>query len=162
MTRLTTLRATGPMHTVTDSLDTLPLLGDTTSNQVLLFSQSTAPPPSQDTPQYPNYTLPAANLSYPVGPSSPMNVSLFLITTDASSLSTLPRTGCAMRASTADSARNLGASQSQGLWLRDQSGWRWQWLVNGLTPQTNYTVYAIANETYVSGPINFATKSGMP
>lgn len=150
----------GPLHTLNDSVVSLPLLGDTTSNQALLFSPPIASGPSHETPSYPNYTLPAANSSYPVGPSSPLGVTLSIIPTTSSALSTLPRTGCALRNSTAEGLLNVGAKESEGLWLKDDDGWRWQWMVNGLTPQTNYTIFAITDTTHVSGPINFVTKSG--
>lgn len=66
-----------------------------------------------------------------------------------------------MRSTTTDDANNLGASQSEGLWLKDQNGWRWQWVVSGLSPETNYTVYSVTDGTHVAGPINFVTKSSM-
>lgn len=150
------------MHTWTTSLDDLPLFGDSTSNQALLLSPPIAPAPISDTPTFPNYTLPVANLSYPdFGTSEPKNVTLVVAPTSSSSIFTsLPRTGCALRAVAANGVQQLGLKQSDGLWLKDGNGWRWQWVISGLNPQTNYTVFAVTNETYVSGPINFVTKSG--
>ena len=57
---------------------------------------------------------------------------------------------------------NGGAPRVQGekLWLRDADGWRTEWLVGGLSPQTNYTAYALQDGTKVSGPIFLSTKSG--
>ncbi|KZT63560.1 hypothetical protein DAEQUDRAFT_770506 [Daedalea quercina L-15889] len=145
----------GPIHQV---LNELPLFSDSTANQLLAFS----PPFSSSnisSPSYPNYTLPAAILTFPPEPQSPPDYSLFIAATTSSAFVSLPRTGCAFR----DSASNIGhyvtPSQSEGLWLRDADGWRWQWFVNGLVPRTNYTVYAVKNETQVTEPIYFATKS---
>jgi calcium channel MID1 len=45
------------------------------------------------------------------------------------------------------------------LWLRDQTGWRSQWLVGGLNPATNYTAFVVQDSTKISGPIYFLTKS---
>ncbi|KAI0698032.1 stretch-activated Ca2+-permeable channel component-domain-containing protein [Cytidiella melzeri] len=151
----------GPFH---DILDGLPLLGDTTSNQALVFS---SPLSYSNTthivdPTYPKYILPPANISLPDGaPALPINVSIFIAPTAASELVSLPRTGCAIRAATIEDSHvlNAGETADNGLWLRDTGGWRWQWLLNGLTPLTNYTTYVIENGTKVSGPINFVTKS---
>ena len=43
--------------------------------------------------------------------------------------------------------------------LRDAAGWRTQWVLEGLTPSTNYTVFIIENEETVSLPLYFTTKS---
>jgi hypothetical protein len=45
-------------------------------------------------------------------------------------------------------------------WLRDDLGWRTEWLVGQLTALTNYSVYAIQDGTRLSRPIYFTTKSG--
>lgn len=147
------------MHQV---LDTLPLFGDTTSNQAIIFS----PPFDHDSlsitqPSFPNYTLPPANLSFPSPPASPPNFTLFIAPTDSSVLTSSLRTGCALQSLQGPGIFQFSPGRSLGLWPRDTNGWRWQWLVNGLTPSTNYTAYAI-DGTAVSGPIFFATKSGMP
>ncbi|KAI0695683.1 stretch-activated cation channel Mid1 [Cerioporus squamosus] len=133
-----------------------PHVGDTTSNQALIFS----PPFSL----YPNYTLPSANLSLPEPPSNPSNYSLVFANTSSPAFKSLPRTTCAIRAAALQGSRTgvdfLTANQSQGLWLRDQDGWRWQWFVGGLTPRTNYTAYTLQNGMLTaSKPINFVTKS---
>ncbi|CAL1702382.1 unnamed protein product [Somion occarium] len=145
----------GPMHEIMDSY---PFLGDTTSNQALLFSPAFGEA-STSNPTYPNYTLPAANLSFPQGPSSPPNFTLIIVPTSSSSLASVPRTACAMSSVRAADVLHEGPAESEGLWLKDQAGWRWQWLVNGLTPATNYTVYAMQDNSKVSSPINFVTKS---
>ena len=110
---------------------------------------------------YPNYTLPPANLSFPTGPSSPPNYTLIILPTSSSSLDSVPRTACALSNVRARDVLHMGARESEGLWLRDLSGWRWQWLINGLTPATNYTVFAMQDRKKVSSPSNFVTKSGM-
>ncbi|OCH89949.1 hypothetical protein OBBRIDRAFT_777729 [Obba rivulosa] len=147
-----------PLHQL---LDTLPLLGDTTSNQAFLFSPPFSPP-SYTAPTYPNYTLPPANLTFPATPSPPPDFTMFVIPTSQSVLSSMPHTGCALSAAASTGSNNVvtqPTSASQGMWLRDSDGWRWQWLVNGLTPQTNYTAYAVQDGAKVSGPINFVTKT---
>ncbi|KDR71720.1 hypothetical protein GALMADRAFT_74770 [Galerina marginata CBS 339.88] len=137
----------------------LPLFGDTTSNQALLFSAPFLPLPDVPTPQYPNYTLPAANMSQPPLPSSSAAGNLTLILTPTSAglglaSSNRPRTGCFL-----SSQKTTGTIVSQKPWARDARGWRMQWLVEGLIPQTNYTAYVVHDSAKVSGPIFFATKS---
>ncbi|TCD65161.1 stretch-activated cation channel mid1 [Steccherinum ochraceum] len=149
---------TGPIHSGDIGS---PLLGDTTSNQALLFSPAFAPPPKID-PTYPNYTLPAANLTFPAAPSDPPSFQLFIAPTDAFASAGIPMTGCAVTeaASTAGNGMLLVTpQQSEGLWLRDDDGWRWQWVVQGLTPSTNYTAFAVQDGTKVSDEIMFVTKS---
>jgi hypothetical protein len=80
------------------------------------------------------------------------NFTLVILST-AESVS-IPRTGCFL-----SSQESIGTPARTGLWLRDQKGWRTQWLMEGLTPSTNYTAYVVQDETKVSSPINFATKS---
>ncbi|KAH9946563.1 stretch-activated Ca2+-permeable channel component-domain-containing protein [Amylocystis lapponica] len=140
-----------------EQLLTLPLLGDTTSNQAFLFSPPFSPPQG-DFPTYPNYTLPPANLSVPAAPSSPPDFSIFVAPSTSSALASLPRTGCAMAAAQ-NGSQYVPSSGSQGLWLRDSDGWRWQWMLNFLSPLTNYTAYAVQNGTKVSEYVYFATKS---
>jgi calcium channel MID1 len=137
-----------PLH---QHLDARPFLGDTTSNEALVFSPPFAPI-SPEQPSYPNYTLPPANLSLPSPPSSP-NFTLILAPT-SSSLS-VPQTGCRLSA-----IQSSGNELNQTLWLRDQTGWRSQWLIGGLNPATNYTAFVVQDSTKVSGPIYFLTKSG--
>lgn len=139
----------------------LPLLGDTTSNQVLIFSPAFAPPPHIE-PSYPNYTLPSANQTFPAQPADPPDFQMFIAPTTSFGSAGIPRTGCAMKAaSTQTGMFMVTAQQSEGLWLRDNSGWRWQWVVQGLTPSTNYTAFAVLDGTKVSDEIMFVTKSGM-
>ncbi|EPQ53149.1 hypothetical protein GLOTRDRAFT_117225 [Gloeophyllum trabeum ATCC 11539] len=144
----------GPMHEI---LPTIPLLGETTSNQALIFSPPFSPPPIVS-PSYPNYTLPPANLTYPEQPSTAAatNFTLVLAPT-SSSLASQLQTGCSLTSSPSQA----GSQIFQSLWLRDEKGWRSQWLMGGLTPLTNYTAYVVTNQTKVSGPIYFTTKSAL-
>ncbi|TBU28826.1 stretch-activated Ca2+-permeable channel component-domain-containing protein [Dichomitus squalens] len=137
-----------------------PLLGDTTSNQALIFSPAFDPPTLQQ-PGFPNYTLPAANLSIPPEPSSPTNYTLVFAPTFSAPFQGLPRTSCAIKSrSTAKGVITLSSVQSDGLWLRDMNGWRWEWFLGGLTAKTNYTAYTLQQgQLAASKPINFVTKS---
>jgi hypothetical protein len=147
---------TGPSHEI---LSALPFLGDTTSNQALLFSPpfsnvNATPQP----PTYPNYILPPANPplpSLPQGVQAP-NFTLVLDSTSTSSLTTIPQTGCRLLA-----APTPNMELALQPWLRDEDGWRIRFLAQGLTPATNYTAYIVQSGTKVSGPIYFATKSGI-
>jgi calcium channel MID1 len=135
--------------------DQLPLVGDTTSNQLLIFSPPFAPTHAP-TPSYPNYTLPAANLTQPPAPASSdapqFDLAIFKSGDDA----TVPRTGCALAA-----APFANAVLSEQFWMRDAAaGWRNEWLVGALAPQTNYTAYVVVDGTKVGGPVHFVTKSG--
>lgn len=140
----------GPIH---ENFPSLPLLGDTTSNQALLFSHVFSIPVDVK-PTYPNYTLPAANLSVPTPPETP-NFTLIVSPTSSSTLTSLPQTACMLT-----SQRSTGTIANQSFWLKDQAGWRSQWLLETLTPATNYTAYVLQDRTKVSGPIYFVTKSG--
>jgi len=159
----------GPLH---EHLPTLPLFGDTTSNQALLFS-----PPFEridiSDPTFPNYTLPSANLSLPPPTQTP-TFTLILGPTSSfpiinlendSTGSKLPLTACALQNTINDLvAGQLGdtsANVESSIWLRDQQGWRGQFLVNGLAPSTNYTAFVVQDGSKISGPINMVTKSGM-
>ncbi|KAH9476226.1 Stretch-activated cation channel MID1 [Psilocybe cubensis] len=146
-----------PIH---QTLDALPLLGDTTSNQALIFSAPfLALPDNTDLnrrPTYPNYTLPAANMSQPPLPAgvSPPNMTLLITVTNPNNVEL--RTGCALLTR----EDSVGTIASETVWARgDALGWRMQWVVEGLTPSTNYTAYVVVDETKVSGPVYFATKS---
>ncbi|EJD00456.1 uncharacterized protein FOMMEDRAFT_142366 [Fomitiporia mediterranea MF3/22] len=157
---------TEPLH---QHLNSLPLLGDTTANQVLLFSTSFSPITFEE-PTYPNYTLPDANLTVPNPPTQTPNFTLlvgptnsfpeFNYTTNAF-VDGSPITGCALAnrpGLTVNTGSNTGNVQTK-LVLRDFNGWRTQWLAGGLDPLTNYTAFVLQDNTKVSGPINFVTKS---
>lgn len=138
-----------PIH---QHLNDLPFLGDTTSNEALLFSPVYAGY-TKNQPQYPQYNLPPANLTKPTAPASP-NATL-IISPTSSNLAAVPQTGCRLR-----TAQSSGNQVSEGSWLLDENGWRSQWLVGGLLPSTNYTVFVVQGNTTVSGPIYILTKSG--
>lgn len=139
----------GAIHEI---LQTPPFLGDTTSNQALLFSAPFSPSVLQK-PTYPNYTLPAANLSTLAPPTSP-NFTLIVALSSSSLLTSLPQTACMLSAQ-----RSRGTVRNQSLWLRDEEGWRSQWFLEGLAPATNYTAYVVQDSRKVSGPMHFLTKS---
>jgi calcium channel MID1 len=137
-------------------MDEPSLLGDTTSNLAIVFSPLLLNV-SIAKPEFPNYTLPPANISMESVPPSlaTMNVSYALFPTSSSPVGRLPHTGCALRAS-----NSTGNTINGTLWQHEPTAWRTEWLIGGLTPATNYTLIAIVNDTHVSKPMNFATKSG--
>ncbi|KAG6868905.1 hypothetical protein C0993_008203 [Termitomyces sp. T159_Od127] len=142
-----------PIHGLQSDTD-LPLLGDTTSSQALIFSPAFSEI-HYYVPKWPNYTFPPANLSQPPLPSGLPNYTLVISPTSSTpSLTSIPRTGCMLL-----SQKSMGTISNESLWLRDISGWRTQWLLEGLVPSTNYTAYVIQNSAQVRGPIYFATKS---
>ncbi|KAG1850506.1 stretch-activated cation channel Mid1 [Suillus tomentosus] len=130
----------------------LPFLGDTTNTQALIYSPPFSPIESSP-PMYPNYTLPPANLSIPSPPSSPPAFSLIIAPT-SSGLASGMQTACSI-----NSTSSSGLIVSNDLWLRNNDGWRSQWLIDDLTPSTNYTAYIIQDQVKLSGPIYFTTKS---
>lgn len=140
----------GSIH---ELLTDLPFFGDTTSNQALLFS-----PPFQMIeniqPTYPNFTLPAANMSQPPLPTTFPNYTIILSPT-SSGLANGLQTGCFL-----SNQNSSGTIANETIWARDDEGFRTQWLMGGLTPSTNYTAFVLQNNTKVSGPIFFTTKSG--
>ena len=139
-----------PIH---KTLNDLPYFGDTTSNQALVLSHVFAKIDTIE-PTYPNYTLPAANMSQPPPPTNPPNMTLVIAPTSVG-LANGPRTGCFLSAQ-----RSVGNIANESSWARDESGLRTQWLMGGLSPSTNYTAFVLQDTTHVSGPIYFTTKSG--
>ncbi|KAG1734588.1 stretch-activated cation channel Mid1 [Suillus lakei] len=129
--------ATSTGALVHELLPALPLLGDTTNTQALIFSPPFSPIESSPS-TYPNYTLSPANLSTPSPPSSSSRI----------------LSSCGI-----NSTSSSGSMLSNDLWLRDNHGWRSQWLIDDLTPSTNYTAYVIQDQVKLSGPIYFTTKS---
>ncbi|KAH7886736.1 stretch-activated cation channel Mid1 [Phlebopus sp. FC_14] len=143
----------GSLHEIVDDL---PFLGDTTANQVIIFSPPFAPEEIEQ-PRYPNYTLPLVSSSAPENPPSPPTFNLVLAPLSAQ-LPSLLQTSCSLL-----NTSMAGSLISYDLWKRDTEGWRSQWLVDGLTPSTNYTAYVIQDQLKVSGPVYFVTKSaGFP
>ncbi|KAJ8593761.1 hypothetical protein M405DRAFT_575375 [Rhizopogon salebrosus TDB-379] len=133
-------------------LPSLPLVGDTTNTEALIFSAAFSDAESLHS-SYPNYTLPLANLSTPSPPSSPPSFSLFIGPT-SSGLASGPQTACGVQ-----SASTSVSVESNDFWLRGNDGWRSQWLIGGLEPSTNYTAYVVQDQVNLSGPIYFTTKS---
>ncbi|KIK55700.1 hypothetical protein GYMLUDRAFT_248510 [Collybiopsis luxurians FD-317 M1] len=142
----------GPLHQV---LATFPLLGDTTSNQALIFSPPFDPPTLVE-PSYPNYTLPGPSLSPPSPPDSSPNFTIVIAPTSSQNLTSLPQTACMI-----SSQSSSGNIANESLWLRDEDGWRTQWIIEGLSPQTNYTAYVSEDGKKLSGPMYFTTKSAV-
>jgi len=141
-----------PVALVHELIPALPFLGDTTNTQALIFSPPFSPIESSPS-MYPNYTLPPANLSTPSPPSSPPTFSLVIAPT-SSGLASGMQTACSI-----NSTSPSGLVVSNDLWLRNNHGWRSQWLIDDLTPSTNYTAYVIQDQVKLSGPIYFTTKS---
>lgn len=52
-----------------------------------------------------------------------------------------------------------GRPLAKSVVLRDSNGWRTQWLLEGLEPSTNYTVFVVESAETVSPPLYFSTKS---
>jgi len=131
------------------------LFGDSTRNQAIFFS-----PPFESIeisqPIFPNYTLPSAQTQFSVSqPSSTPNFSLTLVeTSSASELSW--RSSCALAATS-----SKGTVKNQTNWIRNETeGWRSKWLVEDLSPGTNYSAFVSQGGSKVTGPLYFITKSG--
>ncbi|KAI6021117.1 stretch-activated Ca2+-permeable channel component-domain-containing protein [Pisolithus marmoratus] len=137
--------------TVHEILNTLPLFGDSTANQAILFSPPFAVETTSE-PTYPNYTLPLANSSLPNAPPSP-TFDLVLAPSSAQ-LTSFSQTGCSLA-----NVSSTGTVELNNTWLRGSGEWTSQWFVDGLSPNTNYTAYVIQDRVKVSGPIYFITKS---
>jgi calcium channel MID1 len=130
--------------------------GDSTSNQALLFSPIFSQPAETTVPKFPNYTFPPANLSQPDAPTDAPSYTI-LIAPTSKNLTSLPQTTCAIQ----NVSDQVGNVVSQDMWLKgEDDGWRSQWLVSGLTPSTNYTTYIIQDNTILTSPAYFVTKSG--
>ncbi|EEB90298.1 hypothetical protein MPER_11511, partial [Moniliophthora perniciosa FA553] len=142
----------GPIH---EHLESLPMLGDTTANQAILFSAPFGDKPQITEPSYPNYTLPIPSKSeLPFTP--PITTPNFTLVIQESQSTT---SGCLI-SSSGSSLNSSGTIVNETTWIRDvKDGWRMQWLVGGLTPSTNYTAHVIQDGKKISGPIRFLTKS---
>lgn len=91
-------------------------------------------------------------MSQPEAPASNPNFTVKVFPT-STGFANKPQTACFLQ-----SQKSTGTIAIEKQWARDQSGWRTQWLLGGLTPVTNYTGFVLQN-TSVSGPIYFTTKS---
>lgn len=131
------------------------LFGDSTGEQAIFFS-----PPFESIPitqsKFPNYTLPTVQMPFPV--SQPSSTPQFVLTLVETSLASglLQRSSCALTATSSE-----GTVKNQTNWIRNEAeGWRSKWLVEGLSPGTNYSAFVSRDGTEVSGPLYFTTKSG--
>ncbi|KAH7102473.1 stretch-activated Ca2+-permeable channel component-domain-containing protein [Auriculariales sp. MPI-PUGE-AT-0066] len=153
----------------------LPLLGDTTGTMAIIFSPPFAGAP---TPQdqglsisYPNYSLPLINPApNQQRPPAPPTFRLVLHSTNHGTLRTRsldsPAHGsCATRRLAARQgngpafeapAQNVNATST--VVLRGNDGWRVQWIVEGLNPNTNYTA-SVVTPTGQTTSIYLVTKS---
>lgn len=130
------------------------LFGDSTGTQAILFS-SPFESVQVTQPGFPNYTLPPVQAPFSVSQSSSTpQFNLTLIETSSAS-GLLTQSSCALRATS-----SVGTVKSQMNWIREEAeGWRWKWLVEGLTPGTNYSAFMSQDNRNVSGPLYFTTKS---
>ncbi|GJJ14383.1 hypothetical protein Clacol_008647 [Clathrus columnatus] len=152
-------------------LDTLPQVGDTTATQGIFFSPEFASS-NHISPTFPNYTLPLGVLDPPSPPANPPNFTLILLPTqELSSQPQLSNSACGLQRITngidgaivispSSGVSDNGVNVTTSMVLKDiKRGWRFQWLVEGLQPSTNYTIWTILDGVFVAGPINTLTKS---
>lgn len=149
---------------------TLPQVGDTTATQAIFFSPVFAAS-NHIPPKFPNYTLPLGELDTPDPPGNIPNFTLVLLPTNKlPSNFQLQSSVCAIQslANSADGGVTISPSSSQvdGLTITAnpvlkgiKEGWRFQWVIEGLKPATNYTIWTIQDNEVLGGPINALTKS---
>jgi calcium channel MID1 len=166
--------------------DLVPLPGDTTSSQVIVFSPVLYNDPIPQ-PTYPNYTLPDANLqvdpwdiilathstnssnslesNFPMGRDP---VSMLIVQTEVSPIQHgLRNSGWAIVES-AESYKNDPSTvieepdDTDTIWstVGGQQGYRQIQVWTGLSPATNYTVWAMSATFTLSQPAFFVTKHG--
>lgn len=151
-------------------LDAVPQVGDTTATQGIFFSPVFASS-NHISPTFPNYTLPFGELDPPQPPANIPNFTLVLLPTkELPSHFELSSSACAVQnlkdsvngvivispSSINDGTLNVTTNAV----LKDiRDGWRLQWLIEGLQPATNYTLWTIQNGGILAGPINALTKS---
>ena len=148
-----------------------PLLGDTTTDSVLILSPLLYPSPHYQ-PTYPNYTLPPAILSLPTYQTSSANVSslssdftLVLVPTEPSpTLDGLDNSLCAVQAAAASTGQVADPSHmvvnATTSWMSvgGEEGFRTYWVVGDLLANTNYTAWLLDEYGGMSGPIWLSTK----
>ncbi|CAE6509966.1 unnamed protein product [Rhizoctonia solani] len=143
-----------PVH---QRVSQLPLLGDTTATQAIVFS----PPfftPTYEEPTYPNYTFQGvipSDSSLPSSVSAPNATLLLFPTANANETVWLTNSACALTSKLGGVLTNTVTRSV----YRDSNGWRRQWFVEGLSASTNYTAYVVEDEARVSGPSYLRTKS---
>ncbi|KAL1405281.1 stretch-activated cation channel mid1 [Vanrija albida] len=142
-----------------------PLLGDTTSSSVLLFSPVLLHESIAE-PQYPNYTLPKAEVDLPQWDEADTvtrNTRFVILPTELSPASVgLGNSIAAIDKVVRD--RNLtllNATRSGTQWMNVENfdGFRYWGYFQGLQPETNYTAWLVEDNTFIkSEPSWFATK----
>ncbi|KZW03158.1 hypothetical protein EXIGLDRAFT_240750 [Exidia glandulosa HHB12029] len=164
----------------------IPVLGDTTTTQAIIFSPpfTAAPSPQEQglSTQYPNYSLPLINPSLdqlhpPANDSLPdwhleieHTVAFERRTGEAAiphRLALEARGSCIARRAVQKrqhigptfSSKEQDVTANVTLALRGTDGWRLQWIIEGLLPGLNYTAYIMTADNLL-GPIYFATKNG--
>ncbi|WWC90056.1 uncharacterized protein L201_004988 [Kwoniella dendrophila CBS 6074] len=166
----------GPLQTISSSI---PFLGDTTSTQALIFSPLLyASLPYE--PTYPNYTLPAPQLTFtPLNDLSPEslisgntslsnNLTLYVVPTTSNSSPTsnqLDYSTCAISLSvnqTGSLAEKIitksDSEEPQYSMINDEEGYRHYWTIGGLSPSNNYTAWIKDDQGTWLSPIWFTTK----
>lgn len=141
------------------------LLGDTTTNQALLFSPVLLAAP-QAQPTYPNYTLPPAQMDLPGLPEFSLpTFDLVVVPTAASPTNqALDQSLCAIQAANSSTGSIAQASNmvvnATTTWsaIAGEEGYRTYWVVGGLQPGTNYTAWYTQGDGTLSQPTWFATK----
>ena len=152
-----------PIQTVAT---TVPVLGDTTSSHLLLFTPTfLAPPPDQASPQtYPNYQIPPPVFNV-TPPSATPNHTLFIFPSSFTD-DGLARSSCAVKKR---AGRVNGTTVvDREMRLVKGKGWREMLVLDGSTgldPGGNYTVWiertdAGGGATQWSGPLWFKMKPG--
>ncbi len=148
-----------PMHGPSKDL---PLLGDTTSTQAIVFSPSWMVLQDRPIQTWPNYTLPAINTSYPLPPQQSIPPSSLLILATPNSLSSFPlfNSACALRQQAVVAATQAAYNATASSLVRDPAiGWQTEFYIpTGLQPSMNYSVW-ITQGPKIAGPIYILTKS---
>ncbi|WWC61161.1 uncharacterized protein I303_103741 [Kwoniella dejecticola CBS 10117] len=165
----------GPLNSMSSAL---PYLGDTTSNQALIFSPLLYSY-SEAEPSYPNYTLPSAQLPLvPINDLSPdslvsgntslsENLTLYVVPTSSDNSPTtnqLEYSQCAISLAvntTGSLAEKVIVRTEEPQWSTVDSlaGYRQYWVIGGLEAGTNYTTWLKDQNGVWSGPIWFNTKA---
>ncbi|WWC69498.1 uncharacterized protein I206_103440 [Kwoniella pini CBS 10737] len=165
----------GPLHSISSSL---PFLGDTTSNQALIFSPLLYSY-FEPEPSYPNYTLPSPDL--PVVPLNDLssdsmisgnstlssNLTLYVVPTNSDNSPTLNQleySQCAISLAvnaTGSIAEKLIIKTEEPQWsaVDNDEGYRQYWVIGDLQANTNYTTWLKDVNGVWSGPMWFNTKA---
>ncbi|KAL7411356.1 stretch-activated cation channel Mid1 [Mrakia frigida] len=164
------LSTTAPLQTISP---TLPVLADTSSTHLLLFTPVFSPPPASAVPQtYPNYVLPPPpplSSSNPVNaslPTLPPNHSFYIFPSSPTLLNSsvsLGKSSCFVRKQTGR-LKNVTVVEKQTRLLAGK-GWREMVVLEGqeLVPEEEYIVWVEkrvvgGSGVELSGPIAFRMK----